>query len=125
MSAESAIQRARRYLKTAALVIEDGDFETGVSRAYYAMFFVARELLRREDIAPSTHQGLINQFGLRFVKTGDLPARFGRMLREAKELREFSEYAEERVLAREEAQATLRDAEAFVEHISGLLEDPS
>lgn len=124
MSAESAIQRARRYLKTAALVMEDGDFETCVSRAYYAMFFVARELLRREDITPNTHQGLINQFGLRFVKAGDLPARFGRMLREAKELREFSEYAEERVLSREEAQVTLRDAEEFVERISGLLEDP-
>lgn len=38
MSAEDAIQRARRYLDTAALVLEEGDFESCVSRSYYAMF---------------------------------------------------------------------------------------
>jgi hypothetical protein len=117
------IQRARRYLDTAVLVLEEGDFESCVSRAYYAMFYVARALLRQEDVTPSTHQGLVNQFGLHFVKTERLPARFGRMFREVKELRELAEYAEERVITREDAEATLRDANAFVDRVSEMLRD--
>lgn len=98
MSAEDAIQRARRYLDTAALVLEEGDFESCVSRAYYAMFYVARALLSQEEITPKTHSGLRNQFGLHFIKTGDLPERFADMLNDAEELRALAEYyAEERV----------------------------
>lgn len=125
MTQEDAIRRAERYLQTAQLVREDGDLETCVSRAYYAMFYVARELLGRMNIEPGTHQGLINQFGLRFVKEGPLPARYGRMLRETRELREFAEYAEERVITSEDAERTLRDAKAFVERVSELLRDAS
>lgn len=124
MSAEDAIQRARRYLDTAALVLEDGDFETVVSRAYYAMFYVARALLKQEGIAPKTHSGIRNQFGLHFVKTGTLPERFAGMLNDAEELRTLAEYAEERVIPRADAETTLREAEAFVERISDLLNDP-
>lgn len=73
MTAEDAIRRAERYLDTAALVREDGDLETCVSRAYYAIFYVAREWLQRVDVETGTHQGLINQFGLHVVKEGPLP----------------------------------------------------
>jgi uncharacterized protein (UPF0332 family) len=45
MSGEDAIARAERYLKTADMLIEDGDYESSVSRSYYAMFFIARALL--------------------------------------------------------------------------------
>lgn len=125
VSADNAIQRARRYLDTAALVLKDGDFETSVSRAYYAMFYVARAVLKQKGITPKTHSGIRNQFGLRFVKTGDIPERFAGMLNDAEELRTLAEYAEERVITRGDAETILRDAEAFVERIGRLLDDPS
>lgn len=122
MSAEDAIQRARRYLDTADLLIDEGDFESCVSRAYYAMFYVARAVLKKKGTTPKTHGGLRNQFGLYFIKTGDLPERFADMLNNAEELQAFAEYAEERVITRDDAESTLRDAEEFVERISRLLE---
>lgn len=87
---DSALQRAERYLRTAAIVLEDGDLETAVSRSYYAMFFMARVLLQREDIDPKTHKGVVNQFGLHLVKRGSVPAEYGRSLREIEELRSFA-----------------------------------
>lgn len=124
MTADDAIRRAERYLDTAALVREDGDLETTcVSRAYYAMFYVARQWLQRMDVQTGTHQGLINQFGLHAVKEGPVPARYGRMLRELRELREFAEYAEERVITQEDAETALRSADEFVERVGGLLRD--
>ncbi|MQY56243.1 MAG: HEPN domain-containing protein [Dehalococcoidia bacterium] len=35
---ESLIERAKKYLRSAKVLIEEGDFESSVSRAYYAMF---------------------------------------------------------------------------------------
>jgi uncharacterized protein (UPF0332 family) len=121
VSTENALQRARRYLDTAALVLNDGDFESAVSRAYYAMFYVARALLEQKDITPKTHSGLRNQFGLHFVKTGDLPERFAAMLNNAEDLRNLAEYAEERIITREDAEITLREAREFVERVRELL----
>lgn len=123
MTAEDAIRRSERYLRTAELVREDGDLETCVSRSYYAMFYVARELLKRYGVDPETHQGTINQFGLHLVKNGPLPARYGRVFREIRELREFAEYAEERVVTEEDAESTLTEAKNFVERMSDLLRE--
>ncbi|MDX1489271.1 MAG: HEPN domain-containing protein, partial [Acidiferrobacterales bacterium] len=59
-----AVARARKYLQTAQRDIDHGDYESSVSRAYYAMFYVTRALLQQEQIEARTHSGIINQFGL-------------------------------------------------------------
>jgi uncharacterized protein (UPF0332 family) len=125
MSTEDAIARAERYLKTADMLIEDGDYESSVSRSYYAMFFVARALLRQVGSDPQTHSGIRNQFGLHFVKEGPLAERFAGMLNDTEEMRTLADYAEEFVLTKRDAQATRKDAEAFVDRVSTLLNDES
>ncbi|MGQ9571298.1 MAG: HEPN domain-containing protein [Thermodesulfovibrionales bacterium] len=42
---ESLIRRANRYLKSAELLLKDGDCESSVSRTYYAMFYSAQAML--------------------------------------------------------------------------------
>lgn len=121
MSAEEAQKRAERYLETAALLLGEGDYESCVSRAYYAMFYMVREMLRQRGIDPQTHSGTLNQFGLRIIKAGDLPARYGKMFGDAQEVRQFAEYADALVISEEEAAATLEDARAFVERARELL----
>ena len=39
MNADAAVARARKYLKTASLALREEDYESCVSRAYYAMFY--------------------------------------------------------------------------------------
>ena len=123
MSASDAIARAKRYLRTAHLLVEDGDYASSVSRSYYAMFYVARALLREKNSSPKTHSGLRNQFGLHFVKEGPLSERFAQMLNDAEELRTLAEYAEEFVITEDDAETTLQDAEEFVERSSALLRE--
>jgi len=38
----SLIERAKKYLSSAALLINAGDYESSVSRTYYAMFMRPR-----------------------------------------------------------------------------------
>jgi uncharacterized protein (UPF0332 family) len=44
-TADKLLVRAERYLTSAAILITSGDFESAVSRSYYAMFYAARAAL--------------------------------------------------------------------------------
>jgi uncharacterized protein (UPF0332 family) len=42
---DALIQKARRYLKSADILLKDKDYESSVSRAYYSMFYAAEAAL--------------------------------------------------------------------------------
>ncbi len=45
-----------------------GDYDSTVSRVYYAMFFIVESLLLTKNIKVKTHSGLISKFGENFIK---------------------------------------------------------
>jgi uncharacterized protein (UPF0332 family) len=49
----SLLDRARRSLRSARNLLEDGDRDFAISRAYYAMFYAARAALLSEGIRRS------------------------------------------------------------------------
>ena len=57
---EALIKRALRYLKSAGILMEDGDFESSVSRTYYAMFYSAQAALLTKQLSFSSHKGVIS-----------------------------------------------------------------
>jgi len=123
MSSADALRKSEPYLDSAEVLLESEDTESAVSRAYYAMFFVARAALRKEGMETRTHSGLVNQFGLHFVKTGLLNEGFGRSLREAQQLRQLAEYAESAgVISAEDARASIDAAQSFVGRMRQELE---
>ena len=70
---DALLDRAGRYLDSADLLLGNGDPESCVWRAYYAMFFAAEAALLDEGDEASTHRSVITAFGKRFVREG--PAR--------------------------------------------------
>jgi uncharacterized protein (UPF0332 family) len=73
-------------------LLADGDYDSAVSRAYYAMFYVAEALLLSKGLAYSKHSAVIAAFGKEFAKTGELSAVFHAHLREAADARNVSDY---------------------------------
>lgn len=67
---EALIQKAERYLKSAELLLADGDYESSVSRTYYAMLYCAQAALLTKQLSFSSHKGVISLFGEYFIKTG-------------------------------------------------------
>ena len=55
-------------------VLDAGFPADAVSPAYYAVFHAAEAALAVEGDEPRTHQGVKSLFGLRFARTGRLPA---------------------------------------------------
>lgn len=94
MTAEQAalLAKARRSVRSARVLLADGDYDTAVSRAYYAMFYVAEALLLFKNMAFSTHSAVIAAFGKEFAKTGLVPAEHHRHLMDAEEARKISDY---------------------------------
>ncbi|MEN8265002.1 MAG: HEPN domain-containing protein [Nitrospirota bacterium] len=51
---ESLISRASKYIKSAAMLIAEEDYESSVSRSYYAMFYCIEALLLTKGSAPDS-----------------------------------------------------------------------
>ena len=50
--------KADRYLRSAELLLKDGDFDSCVSRCYYAMFYSPEAILLTKDLKASSHKGV-------------------------------------------------------------------
>jgi uncharacterized protein (UPF0332 family) len=70
---ESLIQKAKKYIKSAEKLIKEKDYESAVSRTYYAMFYATEAILLTKGLSFSSHKGVISAFGKYFVKTGYFP----------------------------------------------------
>jgi uncharacterized protein (UPF0332 family) len=105
-------------LKSADLLIRDGDYDSAVSRAYYAMFYLAEALLLKQGLSFSSHKAVIAAFGKHFIKTGKLKEDFHRALIDAFEKRQVGDYESQVYTDRETAEEVLTKAKAFVEEIS-------
>jgi uncharacterized protein (UPF0332 family) len=94
-------------------LLEAGDHDFAVSRAYYAMFYVARALLLSRDIRRSKHSGVLAAFASEFVRTGELPAELFALLRAGFEDRGESDY-ELAAISEDQARAGIEGAQRFV-----------
>ena len=62
------IEKAEKFLKQQNISI--GDYDSCVSRCYYAMFFMAEAALLTKKLSASSHKGVTSLFGEHFIKTG-------------------------------------------------------
>jgi len=106
--------RAKRYMKSARLLIKDGDYESAVSRVYYAMFYCVEALLLTKGLSFSSHKAVISAFGQHFVKTGIFPKAMSKSLTKAFEKRQFSDYEYTFVITSEDAEEIMKEGKEFI-----------
>jgi uncharacterized protein (UPF0332 family) len=116
-------EKANKFLRTAEIALELGDFDSCVSRCYYAMFFLAEAALFTKGLSASSHKGVLSMFSQHFVRTGIFPREMGRLLNDAYDKRIVGDYGIGLTLAAEEVQQLLTDARAFVQTVSEYLAD--
>lgn len=120
--AKAAFSRARAKLAAARHLLDGGFGPDAVPSAYYAAFHVAEAALATEGDAPRSHEGLKSLFGLRFVKTGRLPAELASILRELKDERQNGDYSIFPAISEEEAQRAVDSATRFVDEVEEFLQ---
>jgi uncharacterized protein (UPF0332 family) len=112
--ASALIERAKRYLRSAEILLKDGDFDSCASRTYYAMFYAAEATLLTKNLSFSSHKAVISGFGEHFVKTGIFPKGMGRELNRAFEKRQIGDYEYTFVISEDEGKQMLRSGIEFV-----------
>ncbi|RLF53973.1 MAG: HEPN domain-containing protein [Thermoplasmata archaeon] len=120
---EWLLKRAERYLRSAELLLKEGDYESTVSRVYYAMFYSAEALMLTCDLTFSSHKGIISAFGEHFIKTGIFPKELGRELNRAFEKRQLGDYGYTFLITKEEAEEILESGRRFYEQAVQYLKE--
>src|SRR5512136_1850816 len=98
---ENYIQGARRALRTARLVLDDGDHMSSINRSHYAAFYAANALLATLGLQRSKHSAVRAVLHQRFVKPGLIEAEYGSLYDRLFERRIKSDYEIMQVYERE------------------------
>ena len=111
---KSLFERADKYLRSAKMLIKEKDYESAVSRVYYAMFYAVEAILLTKKLSFSSHKGAISAFGEQFIKTGIFPKDMSRNLNDAFEKRQLGEYEYSFVIPEKDAKEVLTYGKEFV-----------
>jgi uncharacterized protein (UPF0332 family) len=119
---EYHIKEAESKLEAAKSLFGNGFYKDSVSRSYYSMYHAARALLLTKDISPKTHEGLIANFGLEFVKKDIIEKCYSKALAKGKDVREIADYEVIAEISEEEAESVIEDAEKFLARIKEAIQ---
>ncbi|MBU4332372.1 HEPN domain-containing protein [Patescibacteria group bacterium] len=111
------MSRAKENIEAAEILFEKKSYRGAVSRAYYGFFEAASAALITKGFFAKTHAGVIYLFEQHFVRTNEVPAKFSRFFREAKEAREEADYKFLEKTTKEDAERIIKTAKEFIEVI--------
>ena len=117
------LERAREELATARENIAHDHYRAAVSRAYYAVFYMASAALFSQSIQRAKHSGVESAFAEFLVRPGRIEPEFGRLYQKARRQREEADYADDANIDEVAARQTLADAERFVNRLEHFLRE--
>lgn len=116
------LDKAKEKLSVATELLNAAHYDDAVSRAYYSVFHAAQAVLLTEGLTASTHQGLVNLFGLHLVKTGKFDKKFGKYLANLKDDRENGDYELYSAIDKETAGQAVSEAKEFLAEVHRYLQ---
>jgi uncharacterized protein (UPF0332 family) len=117
------LDKARRAIGAARALLERGDNDFAIGRAYYAMFYAAEALLVERELRFRKHSGVQAAFGEHFAKAGLLDPKYHRYLLDAGSKRLSGDYGVEILLESEDVLATIEQAKEFAAAARAFLGD--
>jgi uncharacterized protein (UPF0332 family) len=112
--AKGFLEKAERVLKAAETLLQAGDAENAIGRAYYAMLHTAQALLRERDLSYRKHSGVHSAFGQHFAKTSVLDPKFHRWMLAAFNHRLKSDYDFEGGIGADTVKTVIGQAREFL-----------
>ena len=119
--AKYRLQRGKEMLKDAEMLLAHGSYKSALNRTYYAVFHAARALLATKELDSRKHKGVVSLFNKHFVKTGLMDKRFSKILSEAKDLREDSDYDDFYLIDEEEVKKDFQNCKDFIKEVERVV----
>ena len=115
------LEKAKDRIRSAQILLREGQYNDAISRIYYAFFDAATVALLTKNLRVKTHQGLIILFNKRFVKNKKMPIKTARYLTKAFEARQEADYEARKKFDRESVKTAIQSAKEFVKEIEKLI----
>jgi uncharacterized protein (UPF0332 family) len=115
------LKKARRSLQFAEIDLREQGYEFAISKAYYAMFHVARAFLLAKGLTYKKHSAVHSAFGQYFANPGIVPAQFHRYLLDAHAARNVADYFTEPDFTDEDAMEHIAHAKEFLDYAERTL----
>lgn len=115
------IEKAKKFMKSAKLLLDVDDFDSSVSRIYYAMHYMVEALLLTKNLRIKSHRGLISIFGREFIKTKIFPKEVGRQLKDAFDKRQIGDYEISVKINKKDVEELLKIGQGFIEKLRDYL----
>jgi len=115
------VDKANRSLAASKRMIEAGDYDFAVSRAYYALFYVSEALLLKKGKSFSKHAAVISGLYEEYIKTNELPKEFHKTLHRAFDLRQQGDYLSSVEIPEDVARHLIKDVELHLDHALMLI----
>ena len=115
MESGKIMEKARRAIRAAEVLLQQGHVDFAAGRAYYAMFYTAAALLSEKGFRSRKHGGVHALFGEHFTKTGLMDAKFHRLLLDSFDRRLQADYGFDAVIGQQEVSRMIEHAHEFLE----------
>lgn len=117
------LQNAWEKLKSAQILLDNGNYKDSVSRSYYAMFTGIRAILAKDGIDYSKHSGVIAYFQKEYIKTGIFEKKYSKYIQTAFQVRNSSDYDDFYIVSVTEAQEQANKAKELLETVGKYLQE--
>ena len=115
------LEKANNTFSEIALLANNSLWHTAANRLYYACYYAVTALLIQNGIEAKTHQGVLNQMGLHFVRTGILSTKEGNLHKRLFELRQTGDYSDWIIINQEDIIPLIEPAKQFIKKIEQLI----
>lgn len=115
------MEQARRCIRSAKILADDGDYKGSANRSYYAIFHCMRSVLALEGKDFSKHSGVSAYFRKEYIKTGIFDIELSDIIREAFDVRSDSDYDDYYLISKEEVLEQIEHAEMFYQRVCDYL----
>lgn len=114
------LEKARQTIEQAKTILALGYWEIVANRLYYAAYYAASALLIANSIRVKSHEGVIQQLGLHFIKPGLLSNDIGKLYRQLFTFRLKGDYEDNYNLTEEQVAPMIEPTEQLITIISNL-----
>lgn len=120
--AKHRLETAEEKLKASKLLLSGGLYKDSIGRSYYAIFSATRAVLTLDSKDFSKHAGVIACFQKDYVKEGVFDKQYSKIIMEAFQIRNKTDYDDYYVVSKVDAEEQLEKAEIFYQEMSKFIE---
>ena len=115
------LMTAADKLRSAKILLEEGQYKDSIGRSYYAIFSALRAVLALEEKDFAKHAGVISYFQKEYIKTGKFDVKYSKYIQQAFQVRNSCDYDDFYVASEEDADEQYIRAKELLEEVQKFL----